>query len=166
MKTLEQILSELQENTKISAWSHPLQKIFPEADRGQYLYTAQLLEKFDDAIKLHDSERIWQLCLISDADGIDKRFTGIFCNLLKENWHQSHEDVVMMLESIKDPKSVDCIYEMSLKIPSYDDGRALARKCIWALGAIDTLYAKEKLKNLALSDDEIIKETAIMQLKY
>lgn len=166
MKTLDQLLAELFGNTKTSPWEHPLEKIFAKEDRGKYLYTNELLEKLGDAIQMHDSKGVEYLCLISEVDGIDKRFTNILCKLLEENWHHSHEDIVMMMEIIKDPASVDCMYKISINIPSYDDGRSLAKKCIWALGAINTADAKEKLKMLSMSDDEIIKNAAVMQLQY
>ena len=43
--------------------------------------------------------------------------------------------------------------------------RLIAAKCIWALGEIRTVEAKEKLKLLTQSNNKIIKENALMQLE-
>ena len=72
----------------------------------------------------------------------------------------------MLLEEIKDPNSVDCLYTTCLTIPEYDENRSLAKKCVWALGAINTPGSKEKLQKLSTSLDLIIKKAAIKQLDY
>ncbi|CDG89183.1 HEAT repeat domain-containing protein [Xenorhabdus bovienii] len=64
--------------------------------------------------------------------------------------------------------SVDALYQVSnfeLDYLDFDDSYALAVKCIWGLGDIGTPEALEKLKILSISDNEIIKENAINQLK-
>ena len=72
-----------------------------------------------------------------------------------------HEDIVMMFEDIKDPDSIPCIYETSLKVSDFVD----AKKCIWALGAINTVDAREKLKLIAGSNDPEIREAALLKLE-
>ena len=96
-------------------------------------------------------------------------FVELLCLLLKEKWHQEHENIVMMLESIKSPKSVDVLYDTAITkfdYLDYDDSIPLATKCIYALGEINTEKAREKLKLLADSDEPIIKEEAKKQLYY
>jgi hypothetical protein len=166
MKKLNEILAELSSHDDFSPWQDPLDKIFPKSKRGYFLYTPELLIKLQESITLRDDITVSNLCLVSGADGINREFTKIFCELLKENWHDSHEDIIMILEELKDPDSIDCIYQTSLNIPNYDDGRSLAKKCIWALAAINTSKANEKLILLSNSDDQIIKEAAKMQLDH
>lgn len=96
--------------------------------------------------------------------GVDKDFTEILLNLLEEDWHLQEENIVELLGIIKDPRSIDKLYELAINIPDYDDMRALAKKCMWALSAIGTPNAKEKLCLLAKNDDGIIKENAIFQI--
>lgn len=108
--------------------------------------------------------------LIFDADfNKTDKYVEILCKLLYEDWHFSHEDIVSLLQGIKSPKSIDTLYKTALtefEYLNYDDTYALARKCIHALGEINTEKAKEKLILLAQSNIPIIKEKAEKQLHY
>ena len=62
--------------------------------------------------------------------------------------------------------AVDSLYKAILikfEYLNYTD--ALAIKCIWALGDINTLESKEKLELLSKSKDKVIRKNAIQQLK-
>nr|WP_067059893.1 hypothetical protein [Mucilaginibacter sp. L294] len=85
--------------------------------------------------------------------------------LLDEKWHISEEDIVDILEMIKDPDSVDKLYEVAVDVPEYDEMRALAKKCMWALFAINSPKSVEKLFLLKELNDPIISENAEFQLK-
>ena len=104
------------------------------------------------------------LLIIASRDGLDKTYSPVLCKLLFEEWHFSQEDIVMMLEDIKDPNSIESLFNAALKIPGHDDGRSLAKKCIWTLKAINTKSAIEKIILLSHSDDEIIRKNAILNL--
>lgn len=97
------------------------------------------------------------------------KYEEILCKLLSESWHYKHEDIVLILQDLKSAKCIDVLYETVFKkfnYLSYDNTYSLARKCIHALGDINTDYSKEKLKLLAMSDIPIIKEKAEKQLYY
>lgn len=53
---------------------------------------------------------------------------------------------------------------MRLPFLEFDEAFALAVKCIWALGDINTPESREKLRLLSQSDNEIIRDNAINQL--
>ncbi|WP_222594656.1 hypothetical protein, partial [Sphingobacterium faecium] len=72
---------------------------------------------------------------VLSTDGADSDYTDILLQLLDEKWHISEEDIITVLELIKDPKSVNKLYEFALDVPDYDEMRAIAKKCIWALSA-------------------------------
>lgn len=96
-------------------------------------------------------------------------YAKILCSLLGEAWHTQHENIASLLQGLKNPETVDCLYQAALNKPKYmdyDDSYSLARKCIHALGDINTDQAKEKLKLLAQSDIPIIREKAEKQLYY
>ena len=73
--------------------------------------------------------------------------------------------------------TVECLYELAISDTVYelatsnfekyrwDDNFALVRKCCFALGDINTPKAKEKLELLLQSDEEMIREHAMEQLK-
>lgn len=144
--------------------SGPVSKLLQGFSEGEQHYTIELIELIKEAIKKEDAVLLEYVLIVADKDGLNKSYTAFLCQLLAENWHHSHEDIVMLLEKIKDPESVDCIYNASSFVIDYDDGRSLAKKCIWALGAINTEYSMSKLEQLSHSDNIIIKEAAIMQI--
>lgn len=98
---------------------------------------------------------------------ITERYVDILCNLLESDWHYKHEDIARTLQELKSPKSIESLYRTALTkfdYLEYDNSYALARKCTWALGDINTNEAKKKLELLAESDDEEISNYAIKQL--
>lgn len=102
------------------------------------------------------------------------------CDLLLQNWHHSHEDIVVILEDgqpcLEDEQSSEIIEALYLTIQKgyqkreqygdYDKELAyiLARKCIWALGKSKRPKSREKLILLTKSNDLIIKEEAAFVL--
>ena len=129
-----------------------------------YLYTEELINELSVAQDTRNAWLLEDLLSIAMRDGADVRFTDILTRLIKAKWHDRQEDIVWLFEKIKDPASVETIYEVAINIPDYDDGRGLARKCIWALGAINSKEAIEKLELLYHMNDPIIKEVAWMEL--
>ncbi|MES2371135.1 MAG: HEAT repeat domain-containing protein [Bacteroidota bacterium] len=97
----------------------------------------------------------------------DGKYVEVFCKLLRMPWHNQHENMVRLLQGLKDARSVNCLYETALarfEYLDYDDTFALARKCIHALADINNEDAREKLKLLTTSDIQIIREKAEKQL--
>ena len=94
-------------------------------------------------------------------------YVEVLCKLLTVDWNYNHEDIVSLLQGVKSSLCVDQLYETSFKkfdYLAYDDSHALAVTCIYALGAIGTHNALEKLKLLAESDNSIISQSAKNQL--
>lgn len=88
--------------------------------------------------------------------------------LLLESWHYRHEDIASLLQDAKSPTSIDALNKAVMTKFDYldfDDNYALAVKCIWALGEIGTPEAMDKLTKLSKSDNKIIRDNAINQLK-
>lgn len=99
----------------------------------------------------------------------NQKYADIFCGLLREPWHYRHEDIVTLLQGLKDPNTVDCIYEAALAkldYMDYDESYSLARKCIHVLADIHSDKALEKLALLAESPIPIVREKAMKQLYY
>ena len=97
-----------------------------------------------------------------------EKFVDILCKLTKEEWHGKHEDIVFYFQQLELPSTIDCIYELAtsnFEKYRWDDNFALVRKCCFALGDINTPKAKEKLELLLQSDEEMIREHAMEQLK-
>ena len=79
--------------------------------------------------------------------------------LLVEGWHNRHEDIAFALEGLRDPSSVEPLYQAALSRHEYldfDEGYALARKCTWGLYKIGTLEAFERLRDLSWVENPVI----------
>jgi len=96
-----------------------------------------------------------------------EEFIEILCKLMKESWHFQHENIASIFQDMKSPKTIDCLYVAALtqfEYLEFDEAFALAVKCIWALGDINTPESKDKLRLLSQSENEIIRDNAINQL--
>ena len=136
---------------------------FPEGER--FLFKKETLSLLKENVENKNEKGLANTLAVICNDGADCDYTDILLKLLDEKWHTSEEDIISVLELIKDPKSVDKLYKVALDVPDYDDMRAVAKKCIWALSAINTSEAVNKLKLLEKVDDPIIKENAAFELK-
>jgi len=100
-------------------------------------------------------------------DGVNHP-TNELNELLLEPWHYKHEDIASLLQDAKSPSSADFLYRATIKefdYLSFDDSYALAIKCIWALGEIDSPQAIDNLVKLSKSNNHKISNNALNQLK-
>jgi HEAT repeat protein len=89
--------------------------------------------------------------------GMKREYLPTLLDLLRKPDHFRHEDIVNALQELKNPDSIDILYETATKKYSYylsDSEFPLARKCIWALADIGTPEAKEMLKLLSLHSNQ------------
>lgn len=111
---------------------------------------------------------------VEHALGLAARFNlftqkdvDILCKLLEAHWHYKHEDIAQRLQHLKSPDAIECLYRTVLTKFDYldwDNSYSLARKCMWALGDINTNESKKKIELLAESEDEEIRAYAFEQL--
>lgn len=124
---------------------------------------------FDCAITEKSGEDIDMLFSLGSIFGLfNKEHLPLFYTLLKEQWHYEHENIVFFLQFLKDPDSIESLYNTALTYYDYleyNDCYALIRKCCFALGDINTPESKEKLRLLSLSDNEIIRDAALEQFE-
>lgn len=93
----------------------------------------------------------------------------IYNTLITDDWHSLNEDMAFILQQIADPSSIEPLYHAStMKIPhfAYNNSEAFARKCMYALGAIGTKEAEEKLRLLLQQEEPHIREYAREGLVY
>lgn len=86
-------------------------------------------------------------------------YVGILIELLSADWHLCHENIVLQLQQLKDPRAIKILQktvERKFKYLEYDDSFGLGRKCSWALADIGTEEAKEALRKIAASSNEKI----------
>jgi hypothetical protein len=74
----------------------------------------------------------------SNEKSFGRQHTKILCKILLDDWHGFHEDILMTLDTIKDPESISSIVKrLTLKL-EYFTGYEIPRKAIWALRSINT----------------------------
>lgn len=132
------------------------------------LNTTFAVRELEDALIRKDAAQVECALLLTFHFGNQERHAAILCKLLLEDWHHQHENIASLLQDLKDPSSIECLYQTALThfaYLDYDEAYALAVKCIWALGDINTDDAKGKLLLLAHSDNDIIRENALEQLQ-
>ena len=134
-------------------------------------YALQLLETAYNEKNADDVELSMDIIGMFDlfSKEYPKEYICLLLKLLEADWHHEHENIVWIFQQeLKISEAVNPLYETALKqfeYLEYDEFFALAVKCIWALGAIKTKEAIEKLELLARSDNKIIKKNALNQLK-
>jgi hypothetical protein len=92
-----------------------------------------------------------------------KDFVGDLCEILEESWHNQHENIARLLQSLESPEAIESLYKAALtrfEYLDYDEAFALAVKCIWAIWAINTPESHKKLELLSRVDNEIIRKCA------
>ncbi|SDQ82001.1 hypothetical protein SAMN05421664_2724 [Chryseobacterium soldanellicola] len=130
------------------------------------LYIKKLIEK---GIENKSASDIEEAVVLIYSDNFDNyEYIKELCDILLESWHFKHEDIVRILQDLKDPSTIDCLHkvaEMHFDYLDYDDTYQLARKSIKALSAIDNVDAINKLYILSNSKISIISEYAKKELK-
>jgi len=91
----------------------------------------------------------------------------VLSKLILEDHHERHEDIALGLQYYADPATVECLYQAAQKKTEYYDvaENPFARKCLFALGDIDTDESWEKIRLLEKSNDESVRKFASEQLE-
>jgi hypothetical protein len=133
-----------------------------------FSFTDKIVSLLEKAYIEKDPNKVEYLTIAASADGVSSKYSKIFCKLLKEEWHEKQEDIIMLLAEIKDPDTVDCISELVYHKMPWDsaDYSSVGLKSIWALGAIGNDKAIDRLKELANSNVDYIRNIAEKQLQH
>ncbi|HEY0048869.1 MAG TPA: HEAT repeat domain-containing protein [Pyrinomonadaceae bacterium] len=137
---------------------------------GRRIDKEYVINLFNEAINNKDAEAVEEALTVGIVfDFFSNEFSEIFCKLLQADWHYKHEDIAGLLQDLKDPSTVDCLYnaaQLHFEYLNYDDSYQFARKCIKALSKMGNKEAIEKLQLLAGSNIPEIKQYAVKELKY
>lgn len=125
------------------------------------------LRKLYNAIKAKDAEQVDIALDKCFESSFPSEYVPALIELLGKSWHYRHEDIVSVLQQLKDSRAVDALYEEAhseYEYLNYDDCYGLARKCTWALADIGTPEAKAKLQELAQESNQFVAEYAQKRL--
>jgi hypothetical protein len=126
------------------------------------------LTLLSEAADHNDSDEVEFALLVCETFGFTSDHLPSLLVLAGADWHVSHENVVWYLGRFQSPEVVDALYRTTQWVPGYldfDDNRALAKKAIRALGNQQTQKARDVLRQLADSDDELLRREARQQLE-
>ena len=129
-------------------------------------YFRQLLKEAYDEKNSYDVDYLIYIGFTFNL--FTEEYVEILCKLIEASWHEQHENIATLFQFLKSTKSIESLYKTAIthfEYLDYDDSYALAVKCIWALGDINTIEARKKLELLSESDNEIIRNNALKQLK-
>jgi hypothetical protein len=145
-------------------------ELFDQLNIEGLMITDYALSQLEDAYKNNNAVDLEYALLLPGLKPTLHKFTNLFCQLIIENWHHNHEDIATYLQSLALPESIDSVYNAilnadQLEYLEYNNSAAFIRKCCYVLGDINTEYSVGKLKELSNSDNEIIKNYSIHQLK-
>jgi HEAT repeat protein len=127
----------------------------------------EVTRRLESVLVRKDPTELREILLGAASGGLSARWATVLARLLMELWHHQHEDIANALQDLRDPATVDALYEVtnnSAPFSAVDDGRALARKCIWALHDIGTPAAVDKLELLTTTTDVETRERAAKKL--
>jgi len=142
-----------------------LLELYPVDPRTDRNHVHDLLA---DAIACKDPDKLGTAKLLGFEFGFTRNCVPLLNELLLCGWHKYHEDVASALQILKDPSSIDALFKAALTdwdYLNYDRAFALARKCCWALGDINTDEADQKLQILSKSDNATKAAAAREQLE-
>jgi hypothetical protein len=149
--------------------SNPYEKLILKTKDTQ-MNEETSLRLLNEAFENKDSDLVEEVIFSeSDFGEFSNRFSEIFCKLLQADWHYRHEDIAFILQGLKDPSTVNCLYnaaELQFDYLDYDETYQFARKCTWALADIGTPEAKAKLQQLAHSNNELVAQYAQKRLNH
>jgi len=90
-------------------------------------------------------------------DGPTRELVPTLCELVLEDWHEQHEDVVLLLQELKDGRAAEPLYRAATTsfdhVDRWNNLHEFQRKCTWALADIGSDDARAYLRELAHFDD-------------
>lgn len=130
----------------------------------------EVRQQLSDAITLRRSDLVEHTLSAASASQVEfSSYFDLACQLLTEDWHISHEDLIGRFQDAEDPQAVPYLRQAielkaRLKYLDYDDYGAYYKRCLWALTAIGTPEAMAVIKKYANSDIEALREQARYRL--
>lgn len=115
------------------------------------------------SISARDKENLADSISMALICGLPHDYSVALCQIMKDEWHLSHEDIVTIIEIQKYIEGVDCLYDAAIReypYPISDEFSALGIKCVYALKTLGTAAAREKLLLLAKVDNQRVAKAA------
>ena len=127
-------------------------------------------EKLIEIIQTKDAKALALILrLASRLKLFNENYIKLLCDLLYFDWHQDYESIVHFLQEIKDPNSIETLYDLVINENfhhlKYDNTYSVERNCIHAIAKIGTEEAVNKLKLISRSNNQVLSIKATELLK-
>lgn len=139
-------------------------------------FAKQLFDDLVETIYCHDSYMLefliielflWEENITSLSNNSFEYFTDLLNLLITCNWHQQHENIVMLLQKNDSESSVVYLcFAVYLKLPylEWDENYSFQVKCVRAIGHIGGEKAISCLKQLCKIENSIIRDESHKQI--
>jgi hypothetical protein len=110
----------------------------------------------EEAIHSHDREEVSMALTISDTIGHSKEHLPLLIELLRQEWHYEHEQLVDMIEEFNSEEAIDVLEwatQVRLDYLKANDSASLAQRAIYALAVIPGQRARNVLESIAHSSN-------------
>lgn len=140
-------------------------------------FAAKLYKNLEEELETQDYEMLEFLIYAlmiweekeNDANGLTiKYFKKILNSLIVCEWHEQHENIVMLIQKISDEDSIEYLFNaihLKLSYLEWDDNYSFQTKCIRAIGNIGGKNAINYLETLCEDANSIVREISQKQLK-
>lgn len=130
-----------------------LEEAISQRDGDLFDYTLLLVAKFEERIPA----------------SLQQTLVDAYIDLVVQDWHQKHEDIILTLQLARDPKSVTALTDAvriksKLSYLDYDDYGSYYKKCLWALHDIGTPEAIAAIRECSESDVPELRKEAQYRL--
>jgi len=124
-----------------------------------------VIELIEEAANKKDADRLECAMIFGATFGFPQDVDTVLCDLILEDWHRQHEDIVFdCLRHHNSPRVVDYLYRASkMRLPylAYNESGSLGSKAVYALVKIGTEEALEKVREIAATDNRPMVQEAI-----
>lgn len=131
---------------------------------------ALALRVLREAIDHKSSAEVEAAMVLAAFFGSTEESFGLLVSLVREDWHESHEDVVSFLDDFRTKDAIPALLSATRRVPDYmqwDDTRALAVRAVYALSKIDGEAARNALEEVVReSGDDRVSAVARQRLEF
>lgn len=136
---------------------------------GETDVSSEVSSSLKEAEAEHDADGVEYALMLGSAFSMPDDILSLIHNLVIQDWHTRHEDMIAILQKKANPESVVVLQQAIMLKPKleyldYDDYGSFYKKCLWALQAIGTPQAISVISECAASDDAALKEQAEYRL--
>jgi hypothetical protein len=119
------------------------------------------IDLLNEALVTKSADTVECAIMLIDRCGTSETNIERLQSLIKADWHTKHEDIISMLDDLRDERNLDVFIYAVCHFPphlKYDEGHALARKAIYGLSNLNTPASREVLSSFAMHQTQRVRD--------